>query len=104
MRRRELRPVGGLVERLLRGLGIATEVDRVDATRAWREVVTAVLGPDAAETAALRVDGTTLVVAVPTPAWASEIRLRESQLLERLAASSPRSGITHVRCVPASGR
>jgi len=101
---RELRPVARAVDRLLRGLGIATEVARMDATRAWPSAAAAVLGPDAASTKALRVDGTTLVVGVPTPAWASEIRLREAELLERLAEASPRSGMTAVRTVPMAER
>lgn len=102
MRRRDLRPVARVVDRLLRGLGIATDIDRIDATRAWQAVAVAALGEDAAETRAIRVDGTTLVVAVPTSAWASEIRLRQGELLERLAEASPRSGITSLRAVPSA--
>ncbi|MGH2377536.1 MAG: DUF721 domain-containing protein [Candidatus Limnocylindria bacterium] len=100
MSRRGLRPVARVVDQLLRGLGIATDVARIDAVRAWPAVAAKTLGTDAEATRALRVDGTTLVVAVPTSAWASEIRLREGDLLAGLAASSPRSGITAVRAVP----
>lgn len=99
-----MRPVSRAVDRLLRGLGIATEVARIDATRAWPSVAVDVLGPDAGTTKALRVDGTTLVVGVPSPAWASEIRLREAELLGRLAEASPRSGVTALRTVPMAGR
>lgn len=101
---RKLRPVARAVDRLLQGLGIATDVARMDAIDAWAGVATSALGPDAAGTRALRVDGGTLVVAVPTSAWASEIRLREADLVERLARASPRSGITSIRCLPLSGR
>jgi len=100
---RGLRPVARAVDRLLRGLGIAADVARVDAIDAWPAVATATFGPDAASTRALRVDGTTLVVAVPTSAWASEVRMRESDLVARLAESAPRSGIAAIRTVPASG-
>jgi predicted nucleic acid-binding Zn ribbon protein len=102
MNRRGLRPVARVVDQLLRGLGIATDVARIDATRAWPAVAAATLGSGADLTKALRVDGTTLVVAVPTSAWASEIRLRETQLLEGLAKASPRSGITALRAVPSA--
>jgi len=102
MNRRGLRPVARVVDQLLRGLGIATDVARIDATRAWPAVAAATLGSGADLTKALRVDGTTLVVAVPTSAWASEIRLRETQLLDGLAKASPRSGITALRAVPSA--
>lgn len=91
-----------MVDQLLRGLGIATDVARIDATRAWPDVAAATLGSGAELTKALRVDGTTLVIAVPTSAWASEIRLREADLLEGLAKASPKSGITSLRAVPSA--
>lgn len=75
---------------------------RIDATRAWPEVAAATLGSGAHLTKALRVDGTTLVIAAPTSAWASEIRLREAELLVRLAEASPKSGITALRAVPSA--
>lgn len=100
MSRRGLRPVARVVDQLLRGLGIAGDVARIDATRAWPAVAAATLGSGADLTKALRVDGTTLVIAVPTSAWASEIRLREAQLLDGLAKASPKSGITALRPVP----
>lgn len=99
---RGLRPIARIVDQLLRGLGIAGDVARVDATRAWPAVAAATLGSGADLTRALRVDGTTLVVAVPTSAWASEIRLREAQLLDGLAEASPKSGITALRPVPSA--
>ncbi len=102
MSRRGLRPVARVVDQLLRGLGIASDVARIDATRAWPAVAAATLGTGADLTKALRVDGTTLVVAVPTSAWASEIRLREVELLDGLAKASPRSGITGLRPVPSA--
>lgn len=101
---RGLRPVSGLVDRLLRGLGIAGDVDRAGAIEAWRPAITAVLGPDAAETRALDVDGTTLVVAVPSPAWAAEVRLRSGDILDALRSAAPRSGIRAIRTIPVSGR
>jgi predicted nucleic acid-binding Zn ribbon protein len=99
-----VRPVSRAVGRLLRGLGIATEVDRVGAIDRWAPAAREVLGPDAAVTRAIAVDGTTLIVTVPTSAWSSEIRLREAVLLEALAAAAPASGIRAIRTVMTAGR
>lgn len=95
-----MKPVGRAVDRLLRGLGIAADVARVDAIDQWERVATAVFGEDGSTTRAVAVDGATLIVAVPTSAWASEIRLREAQIIELLMRAAPRSGIRAIRSVP----
>ncbi len=97
-----MRPLSRVVDRLLEGLGIATDVARVEAIGHWANVATAVFGADGATTRAVAVDQATLIVAVPSSAWASEIRLREHELLERLRRASPRSGIRAIRTVPAT--
>ena len=51
-------------------------------------------------TRAVRADGDTLVVLVPTAQWAGEIRLRERELVRALADRAPASRIARVRCVP----
>jgi predicted nucleic acid-binding Zn ribbon protein len=99
-----VRPVSRAVDRLLRGLGIAAEVDRAAALDHWGAAATAVLGPDATLTRAVAVDGSTIVVTVPTSAWASEIRLRQHALLEALRRASPKSDIRAIRTVPAAAR
>lgn len=96
-----MKPVGRAVDRLLRGLGIAGEVERAGAIDRWAEVARAEFGDDAAGTRAVSVEGSTLVVAVPSAAWSSEIRLRQRALLARLARASPRSGIRSIRTVSA---
>lgn len=95
-----MKPVSRAVDRLLRGLGIATEVDRVGSIGRWAGVAKEVLGDDAGITRAVAVDDATLIVAVPTSAWASEIRLREATLLERLAHEAPKSAIRAIRTIP----
>ena len=95
-----MKPVSRAVARLLRGLGIATEVDRAGAMDRWAEVARAVLGDDAIVTRAVAVDGATLIVAVPTSAWAAEIRLRQAALLDRLRAAAPKSDIRAIRTTP----
>ncbi len=97
-----MKPVSRAVDRLLKGLGIAADVARVDALERWPAAATAVFGPDGATTKAVGVDGATLIVAVPTSAWASEIRLRERDLIATLERFAPRSGIRRVRPVPSA--
>jgi predicted nucleic acid-binding Zn ribbon protein len=95
-----LKPVSSVLTRLLRGLGIAEDVARVEAMGHWDAVARSLFGEDAETTKAIAVDGTTLIVAVATPAWASEIRLRERELLDRLSRAAPSSGIKRIRSVP----
>lgn len=97
-----MKPVSRAVDRLLRGLGIAGEVDRVASIDRWPAVARSVLGEDAAGTRAVGVDGATLIVAVPDSAWASEIRLREAPLVAALRRAAPKSDIRRIRTVPAS--
>jgi predicted nucleic acid-binding Zn ribbon protein len=95
-----VRPIARAIQSALRTLGIDQGVARVDAVRAWQNVATAILGADAVTTRALRADGDTLVVLVPTAQWAGEIRLRERDLLRALAERAPASRIARLRCVP----
>jgi len=92
-----MRPLGSAVQRMLRALGLEQELARADAVEAWRLVARDVLGTDAEHTRAVRVEGHTLVVAVPTAHWAAEIRLRERELVRRLP---PASGVRRIRSVP----
>ena len=95
-----MRPIASAIKSALRTLGIEGEVARVDAVRAWHDAATTVLGADAVSTRAVRTDGDTLVVLVPTAQWAGEIRLRERELLRALAERAPASRIARLRCVP----
>ena len=95
-----MRPIARAIESALRTLGIDRDVARADAVRAWPAAATTVLGADAVTTRAVRADGDTLVVLVPTAQWAGEIRLRERELLLALAARAPASRIARLRCVP----
>jgi hypothetical protein len=95
-----VRPIARAVRSALRTLGIERDVARADAVRVWPAAATAVLGADATSTRAVRTDGDTLVVLVPTAQWAGEIRLRERDLLRALADRAPTSHIARLRCVP----
>jgi predicted nucleic acid-binding Zn ribbon protein len=95
-----MRPIARAIQSALRTLGIEQNVARADAVRAWHAAATRVLGADAVTTRAVRTDGDTLVVLVPTAQWAGEIRLRERELLVALADRAPASRIARLRCVP----
>jgi predicted nucleic acid-binding Zn ribbon protein len=95
-----MRPIARAIQSALRTFGIDRDVARADAIRAWQGAAATVLGADAASTRAVRTDGDTLVVLVPTAQWAGEIRLRERELLRALADRAPASRIARLRCVP----
>lgn len=97
-----MKPIGRVLDRALRALGLDHDVARADAVRAWSDAARSVLGADAGGTHAVRADGDTLVVTVPTAQWAGEIRLRERELIAALHGRAPQSGITRVRTVPSS--
>ena len=95
-----MKPLGGAVQRVLRALGLEDDLARADAVEAWTEVASGIIGADAVRTRALRVEGGTLVVAVPTAQWAAEIRLRERALVAALRARVPAGGVRRIRAVP----
>jgi predicted nucleic acid-binding Zn ribbon protein len=97
-----VRPLAAVLARALRTLHLDSDVAKADAIREWAAVASAVIGPDATRTRALRLDDGVLVVAVPTAHWAAEIRLREEELVAQLASRAPRSGIAKIRSVPAA--
>jgi predicted nucleic acid-binding Zn ribbon protein len=97
-----MKPIGRVVDQALRLLGVDRDVARADAVRAWTEAAASVLGADARDTHAIRADGDTLVVTVPSAHWAGELRLRERELIAALTRRAPSSGISRVRPVPAS--
>jgi predicted nucleic acid-binding Zn ribbon protein len=97
-----VKPIGRVVERALRLMGVDRDVARADAVRAWSDAAVSVLGADARETHAIRADGDTLVVTVPSAQWAGEVRLRERELLAAVKLRAPASDISRVRPVPAS--
>jgi hypothetical protein len=95
-----MRPIARAIQSALRTFGIDQDVARADAVRVWHAAATTVLGADAVSTRALRSDGDTLVILVPTAQWSGEIRLRERELLRALADLAPASRIARLRCVP----
>jgi predicted nucleic acid-binding Zn ribbon protein len=97
-----MKPIGRVVEQALKALGVDRDVARADAVRAWADAAESVLGSDARGTRAVRADGDTLVIVVPTAQWAGEIRLRERELITAVVRRAPTSGVTRLRPVPSS--
>ena len=97
-----MKPIARVLDRALRALGLDRDIARADAVRAWADAAASVIGADATQTEAVRAEGDTLVVAVPTAQWAGEIRLRERELVSALTARAPSSGIQRIRSVPSA--
>ena len=97
-----MRPIARAIERALHALGVDRDVARADGIRAWQDAAQSVFGSDGGLTKAIRADGDTLVVTVPTAQWAGEVRLRERELIAALTSRAPASGIVRVRPIPAS--
>jgi len=84
----------------LAALGISRDVAKASAVRAWPAAARSCIGEDASRTRALRVDGDTLVVTVPSPVVAQELRLRSEDIRAELTRMAPDAGVRHVRFVP----
>lgn len=97
-----MKPIGRVLDRALRVLGVDRDVARADAVRAWSAAAASVFGADADRTRAIRAEGDTLIVTVPTAQWGGELRLRERELVAALLQRAPQSGITRIRSVPSS--
>jgi predicted nucleic acid-binding Zn ribbon protein len=80
---REPRPLGESLDRLSRSLSGVGAQPLVSVFTEWPKVVGETL---AAHCRPLSLDGTRLVIAVDEPAWATQIRYLETELLARLAA------------------
>lgn len=87
----------------LAALGIGRAVARAGAVEAWTVSARACIGPDASRTRALHVDDDTLVVAVPSPVLAQELRLHVDDLLGELSRRAPGSSVRAIRFVPMRG-
>jgi len=79
--RSEPREIGGAIEDVLERMGVTEEVERHAVFGEWAERV----GREIARVARPhRVDGETLIVKVPSSAWAGELSLRQNDILERI--------------------
>jgi predicted nucleic acid-binding Zn ribbon protein len=84
--------IGELLDRVVRGLG-APGVDVIDEVfRHWPDLA----GSLAAHSTPLAVRGQALVVAVDQPAWATEVRYRQGEILARLDARVGEGRVTRI--------
>lgn len=96
------RPVGDSLQRISRSLGGADAAVVGTVFAHWEEAV----GPSIADHATpLSLRDEVLVVAVGDPAWATQLRFLERQILERLAdaAGAPVATRIEVRVKPTTG-
>ncbi len=92
------------VERLLDGLGLAAVAAQSRVTRSWEEIVGPLL---ATKTWPTRLKGGVLTVCAVSPAWAQELSLSRSVVLERIEAVLGPGKVREVRvgvgAVPEAG-
>jgi len=87
--------IGPLIQRYLRDHGHETRIAQASALDDWARVA----GPQIsriAEAVSISADGT-LVIAVTTSAWMSELALHEREFLDRLNATSNRPLVRRLR-------
>ena len=80
--RREPRPVGESLDRLTRSLSGVGAQPLASVFTEWPKVVGDTL---AAHCRPVSLDGTRLVIAVDEPAWATQVRYLETELIARVA-------------------
>ena len=87
------RPVGGLVDELLRARGLSEGVQRASALADWAERV----GPQIARVATpAGFDRGILFVEVRSSAWLMELEMMERRILERLNAGRRGAGFKKI--------
>jgi hypothetical protein len=93
-RRAQPRQGEALIDGLFRRLGLEGEARKWRALQAFHDAAGERIG---AKARALRVQGTTLHVAVQSAAWAQELSFLAAELLERLRATPGGEWITELR-------
>ena len=87
--------IGSLIQRYLKDHGHQTRIAQASVLDDWARVA----GPQIsriAEAVSISADGT-LVVAVTTSAWMSELALHEHEFLDRLNATADRPAVRRLR-------
>lgn len=88
--------VGGLIQGLMKKLGITARLEKQSAVTMWAEVV----GPKIAEeTKALKIDGDTLVVKVSRAAWRQQLTFMKPDLLSKLESAVGKGCISDIRFI-----
>jgi predicted nucleic acid-binding Zn ribbon protein len=95
-RYRKFRSVGSLLPGVLRQCKLDKVVAAQPAVTFWPEIA----GPrTATHTRAIEVDGSTLVVAVDSPAWMAQLRFLKPQLLKKVAGRVGKGLVGDIRFV-----
>ncbi|MFN2421075.1 MAG: DciA family protein [Gemmatimonadota bacterium] len=93
MSRRDPRPVGQELDRVLRRLGVAEVVESHAVFGEWADRVGAEIARAARPH---RIDGGTLIVLVRDSSWMTELSLRQRELLARLNAGREHSKVERI--------
>ncbi len=93
---KKAQPIAGIIERLVRSLGHASDYGGWLAVSQWPEIV----GPEIAGIAtAVRFSEGTLYVAVPDPSWRHELGFRREEILARIRRRPLGNAIKELRLV-----
>ena len=88
--------IGDLILDSINKMGFAERIQRQSAVVRWSEIVGEKI---AAETEALRVEGSTLVIKVYKAAWRQQLTFLKDELLARLEADLGKDHIADIRFV-----
>jgi predicted nucleic acid-binding Zn ribbon protein len=93
---RSFKSVGEALPAVLREIGLAEKVAAYQAVANWPAIVGKAIARHAT---ALRVEDRTLVVAVDSPAWMTQLFYLQGQILDKISRQSGAGLITEVRFV-----
>lgn len=88
--------IGNVILKTLNRMGFAERLQRQTAVMRWKEIVGDTI---AAETEALRIEGSTLVVRVHRAAWRQQLTYLKEGLLVKLEAELGEDSIKNIRFI-----
>ena len=96
LKNRKAQPIGGVIDRVVRSLGLATRYGGWLAVNQWPEIV----GQQIAQAArAVRFRDGTLYVAVPSAAWRQELSLQREVILQKIRSRPYGKAVTEIRLI-----
>ena len=88
--------IGNVILKTLNRMGFAERLQRQTAVMSWKEIVGDTI---AAETEALRIEGSTLVIRVHRAAWRQQLTYLKEGLLVKLKAELGEDSIKDIRFI-----
>ncbi len=93
---KEPEKIGNVILKTLRRMGFAERLQKQSAVMRWKAIVGDTI---AAETEALRIEGSTLVVRVHQAAWRQQLTYLKEGLLAKLQAELGEDSIEDIRFI-----